>query len=79
MLLKTEFILFSSPITIQNNGIPSVGEIDQEKLKLFHSYYLWPVYLTTMLLIGVYCTPNSSNKNLCLIAVTKSQLKYNKL
>lgn len=32
MLLKTEFILFPSPITIQNNGIPSVGEIDQEKL-----------------------------------------------
>lgn len=76
MLLKTECILFSSPITIQNNRIPSVGKIDQEKIKLFHSYYLWPVNLTTML-IGFHCTPNSSNKNLCLIGVTKSQLKYN--
>lgn len=74
--LKTECILFSSPITIQNNEIPSLGKIDQEKIKLFHSYYLWPVYLTKML-IGVHCTPNSSSKNLCLIAVTKSQLKYN--
>lgn len=71
MLLKTECILFSSPITIQNNGVPSVGKIDQEKIKLFQSYYLWPVYLTTML-IGVHCTTNSSNKNLCLTGVTKS-------
>lgn len=77
MLLKTECILFSSPITIQNNKITSLGKIDHEKIKLFHSYYLWPVYLTTMLLIGVHYTPNRSNKNFCLIGVIKSQLKYN--